>query len=62
LHVAEEMKVANFLQKMWPSEEGQDVAEYAIMLVVILALAIGTVQAIGANANPVFSSVGSSIQ
>ena len=56
------MKVANFLQKMWPSEEGQDVAEYAIMLVVILALAIGTVQAIGANANMVFSSVGSSIR
>jgi Flp pilus assembly pilin Flp len=54
--------MAEFLQKIWPSEEGQDIAEYAIMLAVILALAIGTVRAIGANANTVFSSVGSAIQ
>jgi Flp pilus assembly pilin Flp len=44
---------------LWPSDEGQDVAEYAIMLAVVLALAIGTVQAIGANANTVFSTVNS---
>ena len=39
---------ADFLQKIWPADEGQDVAEYAIMLAVILALAIGTVQAMSA--------------
>jgi Flp pilus assembly pilin Flp len=58
----ERMEMADFLQKIWTSEEGQDIAEYATMLAVILALAIGAVKAIGANANNVFSSVGSSIQ
>ena len=52
----------DFTKNLWRVDEGQDVAEYAIMLAVILALAVGTVQAISANANTVFSSLGSSIQ
>lgn len=43
-------------------EEGQDIAEYAVMLAVILVLVIGTVRLIGGNANNAFSSVASSIQ
>jgi Flp pilus assembly pilin Flp len=43
-------------------EDGQDVAEYAIMLAVILAVVVGTIRLIGSGANNVFSSVGSSIQ
>jgi Flp pilus assembly pilin Flp len=43
-------------------EDGQDVAEYAIMLAVILAVVVGTIRLIGSNANNVFSAVGSSIQ
>jgi Flp pilus assembly pilin Flp len=54
--------IADFLQKIWPGEEGQDIAEYAIMLAVILGLAIGTVRAVGASANTVFFAVGSTIQ
>jgi Flp pilus assembly pilin Flp len=42
--------------------EGQDIAEYAVMLAVILVLVVGTVSIIGANANNVFSSVASSVQ
>jgi Flp pilus assembly pilin Flp len=42
-------------------DEGQDIAEYAVMLAVILVLVIGTVRLIGSNANNVFSSVASSI-
>jgi len=38
-------------------EQGQDIAEYAVMLAVILVLVIGTVRLIGTNANNVFSSV-----
>ena len=52
----------DFTKGLWRVDKGQDVAEYAIMLAVILALAVGTVQAIGANANSVFSSLGSSLQ
>ncbi len=51
-----------FLRTMWSDEQGQDIAEYAVMLAVILVLVIGTVRLIGGNANNVFSSVASNIQ
>ena len=44
------------------SEEGQDIAEYAVMLAVILVLVVGTIRLIGSNANSVFSQAASSIQ
>lgn len=44
------------------AEAGQDIAEYAVMLAVILAVVVGTIRLIGSNANNVFSAVGSSIQ
>ena len=50
------------LRRLWNETEGQDIAEYAVMLAVILVIVIGTVQLIGSNANSVFSSVASSIQ
>jgi pilus assembly protein Flp/PilA len=50
------------LSQLWSDEQGQDIAEYAVMLAVILVIVIGTVRLIGSNANTVFSSVGSSIQ
>jgi Flp pilus assembly pilin Flp len=40
---------------LWRNEEGQDIAEYAVMLAVILVIVIGTVRLIGGNANNVFS-------
>ena len=43
-------------------DEGEDIAEYAVMLAVILVIVVGTVRLIGSNANNVFSNVGSSIQ
>jgi Flp pilus assembly pilin Flp len=43
-------------------EDGQDIAEYAVMLAVILAVVVGTIKLIGSGANNVFSSVASSIQ
>jgi len=47
---------------LWRNEEGQDIAEYAVMLAVILVIVIGTVRLIGGNANNVFSQVGSTMQ
>ncbi len=46
---------------LWRNDEGQDIAEYAVMLAVILVIVIGTVRLIGGNANNVFSQVSSSI-
>ena len=50
------------LSYLWNDESGQDIAEYAVMLAVILVLVVGTVRLIGSNSNTVFSSVASSIQ
>ena len=50
------------LLRLFRREDGQDVAEYAIMLGVILAIVVATIQLIGAGANNAFSSVASSIQ
>ncbi len=53
--------MTRFLRQIWFDERGQDVAEYAVMLAVILVIVVGTIRLIGANANNVFSSVASSI-
>jgi Flp pilus assembly pilin Flp len=50
------------LRRLRTEEKGQDIAEYAVMLAVILVLVVGTVRLIGSNANNAFSSVASSIQ
>lgn len=51
-----------WIKQLWRDEEGQDIAEYSVMLAVILVIVVGTVRLIGSNANNVFSQVGSSIQ
>jgi Flp pilus assembly pilin Flp len=51
----------SLLQRVWSEEQGQDIAEYAVMLAVILVIVVGTIRLIGANANNAFSSVASMI-
>jgi Flp pilus assembly pilin Flp len=57
-----EEPVAKLLNQLWRDERGQDIAEYAVMLAVILVIVVGTIRLIGSNANNVFSEVGSTIQ
>jgi Flp pilus assembly pilin Flp len=54
--------MSHLLGKLWRQDEGQDIAEYAVMLAVILVLVVGTVRLIGSNANTAFSQAASSIQ
>jgi Flp pilus assembly pilin Flp len=54
--------MAQRLTQLWKDESGQDIAEYAVMLAVILVIVVGTIRLIGSNANNVFSQVGSSLQ
>jgi len=49
------------IRRMWSDESGQDIAEYAVMLAVILVIVVGTIRLIGSNANNVFSQVASSV-
>jgi Flp pilus assembly pilin Flp len=48
-------------RRIWSDEQGQDIAEYAVMLAVILVLVVGTIRLIGGSANNVFSATASSI-
>jgi Flp pilus assembly pilin Flp len=50
------------LSRLWSEDDGQDVAEYSVMLAVVLIIALGTIRMIASSANGVFSSIGSAIQ
>jgi Flp pilus assembly pilin Flp len=54
--------MADFIRRIWAEDQAQDIAEYAVMLAVILVLVVGTLRLIGSNANNAFSSAASSIQ
>jgi Flp pilus assembly pilin Flp len=54
--------MSKLMHRLWSEDAGQDIAEYAVMLAVILVLVVGTVRLIGSNANNAFSSVASSLQ
>jgi Flp pilus assembly pilin Flp len=51
-----------FVQRIWSEDQGQDIAEYAVMLAVILVLVVGTIRLVGSNANTAFSSAASSVK
>ncbi len=53
--------MSKIIAQLWSDDKGQDIAEYAVMLAVILVLVVGTIRLIGSNSNTVFSSVASSI-
>ncbi len=57
-----EGQMSELIRRFWSGDEGQDIAEYAVMLAVILVLVVGTIRLIGSNANNVFSNTASSIQ
>jgi Flp pilus assembly pilin Flp len=50
------------VRRLWCEEQGQDIAEYAVMLAVILVIVVGTIRLIGSNANNVFSNTASALQ
>ena len=50
------------LRKLWIEDDGQDIAEYAVMLAVILVIVVGTIRVVGSNANNVFSNASSALQ
>ncbi|MFZ0199557.1 MAG: hypothetical protein WB523_07830 [Candidatus Sulfotelmatobacter sp.] len=54
--------MSELIRRLWLEDSGQDIAEYAVMLAVILVLVVGTIRLIGSNANNVFSNAASSIQ
>jgi Flp pilus assembly pilin Flp len=49
-------------RRLWQHDEGQDTAEYAVMLAVVFVIVVGTIRLVGSNANTVFWNAASSIQ
>ena len=54
--------MCNLFIRLWTDDQGQDIAEYAVMLAVILVIVVGTLRLIGSNSNNAFSAVASSLQ
>ena len=55
-------KLSRILANLCKDDSGQDIAEYAVMLAVILIIVVGTIKLIGNNANSTFSNVASDLQ
>ena len=56
-----EESMTELVRRLWSEDQGQDIAEYAVMLAVILVLVVGTIRLIGGNANNAFSATASAI-
>lgn len=54
--------MTELIRNMWQDDSGQDIAEYALMLAVILVIVIGTVKLIGGNANAIFDKAQQALQ
>ena len=54
--------MTSLVHKLWRDDRGQDIAEYAVMLAVILVVVVGTIRLVGSHANTVFSNVASTVQ
>ena len=55
------MELLQALRALWKDDSGQDIAEYAVMLAVILVIVVGTIRLVGSSANNVFSQTASAI-
>jgi hypothetical protein len=47
------------LRQVWTDDVAQDIAEYALMLAILLTITILSIQAIGSNAQTMMSRCGS---
>lgn len=55
------MTMTQTLHRLWSDDTAQDVAEYSVMLAVVLTITVMTVRLIGENSNNVFSEIGSKL-
>jgi Flp pilus assembly pilin Flp len=60
-HSRKEMRMKNFMTRLWKEEEGQDLTEYALLLVLIALAAIVVMSNLGSAINVVFSKGASAL-
>jgi pilus assembly protein Flp/PilA len=51
----------NLLKRLWKQQEGQDLTEYALLLVLLALAAIGTLSSLAVAINQVFSEASSTM-
>ncbi|MGD0124335.1 Flp/Fap pilin component [Acidobacteriia bacterium SbA2] len=51
----------NLLDRLWKEDEGQDLTEYGLLLVLIALAAIAMMQSLGSAINAVFSTASASM-
>ena len=54
-------RLFNLFREVWRDDQAQDIAEYAVMLAVILVIVVGTIRLVGSQANNVVSETASAI-
>jgi Flp pilus assembly pilin Flp len=53
--------VKQIIKKLWQEEEGQDLTEYALLLVLVSLVAIATMQTLGSSISTVFANAASNL-
>jgi len=53
--------VKQIIKKLWQEEEGQDLTEYALLLVLVALVAIATMQTLGSTISTVFANAASNL-
>jgi pilus assembly protein Flp/PilA len=56
-----EGKMKNLLLKLWKDEEGQDLTEYALLLVLLTLAAIGSLSTLATAVNGVFKNAATNL-
>lgn len=51
----------NLLKRLWQDEQGQDLVEYALLLVLIALAAAATIKTLGASINNVFTNANAAL-
>jgi pilus assembly protein Flp/PilA len=51
----------NLLTRLWKEDEGQDLVEYGLLLVLIALLSVGFISTIGNQLSSIFSNAASSL-
>jgi pilus assembly protein Flp/PilA len=61
LHQERERQMKNMLARLWKEEEGQDLTEYALLLVLVALAAIGSLGTLATAINNTFSKAASNL-
>jgi pilus assembly protein Flp/PilA len=54
-----EITMKNLMIRLWKEEEGQDLVEYGLLLVLIALVAIASITTIGSSVSKIFSNAAS---